>query len=271
MPTPLCGDGLVRRVVPIATAAATHTLSDERLADLLKLAAGADSVELKLTVPETDQFATARALGLDPLDAQIRQVFFFDTADLALNRQGVVVRARRVQGKRGDSVVKLRPVVPEELPKELRQSPSFVVELDAMPGGHVCSATLKSRADNEEIREVSLGNRPLAQLLSKKQRSFLAEHAPDGPTLDDLAIFGPIPVMKLKFEPDDFPRKLVVELWLYPDGSRVLELSTKCQPRDALLAAAEARVFLSERGVNLSGEQQTKTKKALDFFSSQLG
>ena len=255
----------------MATAQASHTLTDERLADLLKLAAGADSVELKLTVPETEVFATARALGLDPLDAQIRQVFFFDTPDLALNRQGIVVRARRVQGKRGDAVVKLRPVTPEQLPKELRQSPSFVVELDAMPGGHVCSATLKSRAENAEVRETAMGTRPLAKLFSKQQRKFLADHAPEGPGLDELAVLGPIPILKLKFEPEDFGRRLVVELWMYPDGSRVLELSTKCEPRDALLAAAEARVYLSERGVDLSGEQQTKTKKALDFFSSQLG
>ena len=62
------------------------------------------------------------ALGLDPLEAQIRQVFFFDTPDLALDGQGVVVRARRIQGKGGDSIVKLRPVVPAELPEELRRS-----------------------------------------------------------------------------------------------------------------------------------------------------
>jgi hypothetical protein len=246
------------------------TLSDERLADLLKLAASADSVELKLTVPETAQFETARALGMDPLDAQIRQVFFFDTPDLALNEQGVVVRARRVQGKRGDTVVKLRPVVPEEMPKALRQSPSFVVELDAMPGGHVCSATLKSRTDNADVREVALGARPLAKLFSKQQRAFLSDHAPAGPRLDELSLLGPIPLLKLKFEPEGYDRRLVAELWMYPDGSRVFELSTKCEPRDALLVAAQTRVFLSDRGVDLSSEQQTKTKKALDFFSAQL-
>ena len=49
---------------------------------------------------------------MDPLEAQIRQVFFFDTPDLALDKQGVVVRARRIQGKGDDSAVKLRPVVP---------------------------------------------------------------------------------------------------------------------------------------------------------------
>ena len=38
------------------------------------------------------------ALGLDPIAAQIRQVYFFETPDLALDRAGVVVRARRSAG-----------------------------------------------------------------------------------------------------------------------------------------------------------------------------
>ena len=46
---------------------------------------GADSAELKLTVPEGQTNATVRALGIDPLDARVRQVFFFDTPDLTLN------------------------------------------------------------------------------------------------------------------------------------------------------------------------------------------
>jgi hypothetical protein len=49
------------------------------------------------------------ALGVDPLEGQIRQVFFFDTPELALNAAGVVVRARRRQGEEADTVVKLRP------------------------------------------------------------------------------------------------------------------------------------------------------------------
>ena len=59
-------------------------------------------------------------------------------------------------------------------------------------------------------------------------------------------------------------------MWLYPDDSRILELSTKCPPADAFRAAAETKAFLIERGVDLSGEQETKTKKALDFFSKHL-
>ena len=41
-------------------------------------------------------------------------------------------------------------------------------------------------------------------------------------------------------------------------------------PADAFDAAASARAFLSGRGVNVGGEQETKTKKALEFFSKQL-
>ncbi len=60
------------------------------------------------------------------------------------------------------------------------------------------------------------------------------------------------------------------ELWLYPDNSMLLELSTKCAPAEAFQIAAETRVFLAQHGIDLSGEQETKTKKALQFFSQQL-
>lgn len=245
-------------------------LTDEQVAEVLELTAGADSVELKLTVPESSFRSTVRALNIDPLDAQIRQVFFFDTPDLQLNRVGVVVRARRIQGKGGDSVVKLRPVVPDALPAELRMSPNFGVEVDAMPGGFVCSASLKAKLGPTAVRPAVLGETPLRKLFTKEQRAFYKANAPDGLGLDDLTVLGPLFVLKLKWSPEGMARPLVAELWLYPDGSRILELSTKCAPSEAFQVAAEARAFLSKKGLDLSGEQQTKTKTALEFFSKEL-
>jgi hypothetical protein len=249
---------------------AAATLSDDQLGEVLDLIRDADSVELKVTVPESARYAAAAALGVDPLDAQIRQVYFFDTPDLSLNRQGVVLRARRVQRRGGDSVVKLRPVVPKQIPKSLRKSAGFTVEVDAMPGGFVCSGTLKESRENADVREVVAGSQALEALFSKQQRAFLSEHAPTGISLGDLSVLGPILVLKLKFEPEGFERRLVVELWMYPDGSRVIELSTKCAPAEAFMAAAETRAFLSRRGIDLSGEQQTKTVKALEFFAARV-
>jgi hypothetical protein len=181
-----------------------------------------------------------------------------------------VVRARRVQRKGDDSVVKLRPVVPGELPDELRASANFGVEVDAMPGGYVCSGSLKGTLGVGPVREAVAGERPLRKLFSKEQRAFFARHAPEGLALDDLSILGPIFVLKLKFSREGLDRKLVAELWNYPDYSRVLELSTKCAPAEAFQTAAEARAFLAERGVNLFGKQQTKTRKALQFFAKRL-
>ena len=248
----------------------TPTLSDQDLAELVALTKGADSVELKLTVPVSDRSRGAAALGVDPLDAQIRQVYFFDTPELALNKSGVVVRARRVQGKGDDTVVKLRPVVPEQLPAALRRSPNFGVEVDAMPGGFVCSGSMKRALKTPRVRDAVFGKRPLSKLYSKEQRALYAAHAPAGLELDDLSILGPLSVLKLKFAPEGLGRKLVSELWLYPDNSMILELSTKCAPSETFQVAAESKAFLTEKGIDLTGEQETKTKKALQYFSKQL-
>lgn len=249
-------------------APAVSALSDAQLQELLGLIGDVDSVELKATVPESAQFDAAKALGIDPLDGQLRQVYFFDTPDLELNSGGLVLRARRIQGRRGDSVVKLRPVVPHELPASLRQDSRFTVELDAMPGAFVCSGTLKRKAANAEVREVVAGAGAIHELFSAGQRSLAEEHSRPG-VLDDLVVLGPVLVIKAAFAPAELARRMVAELWLYPDGSRLLELSTKCEPRDAFYAAAQARAFLGGHGIDLSGEQETKTRKALTFFAGR--
>ena len=254
----------------MASRAETPALTDEQLRELIGLIEGADSVELKLTVPDEDRNSTVVALGMDPLDAYLRQVFFFDTPDLALDGAGLVTRARRSQGRPDDSVVKLRPVDPVDLPDEVRASSFFGIEVDAMPGGFVCSGSYKGELKAGHVKEAVAGERPLHKLFSKEQRAFWAEHAPAGLDLDQLTVLGPVTLLKLKYEPEGYGRKLVAELWFYPDGSRILELSTKCKPEEAFDVAARTRAYLSEHGVNLSGEQQTKTRTALEYFSAQL-
>ena len=118
---------------------------------------------------------------------------------------------------------------------------------------------------------MAAGGRPISKLYSKEQRAFFEANAPGGVSLDDLAILGPITVLKVKFSPEDYQRRLVAELWPYPDGSRILELSTKCAPMEAFQVAAEVRAFFAGKGVDLSGEQQTKTKAALEYFAASMG
>lgn len=230
----------------------------------------ADTVELKLTVPDSGFRSAVDSLDLDPLEAQMRQIVFFDTPDLTLYTNGVVVRSRRIQGGAGDTVVKLRP-----LPKGVRvgknhRPQGLGVEVDAKPGGFVCSGSIKGKTTSSEVRKVAQGKAKIGTLFTKTQKDFFRQHAPSGSRMRDLSVLGPITLLKLKFSPKTLGRPMVAELWLYPDGSRILELSAKTVPNDAFQVATEARIFLADRGVDLSAKQQTKTRTALRYFASQL-
>jgi len=247
-----------------------NTLNDKQVEEVLGLMKHSDSVELKLTVVDSAIRSTADALGMDPLQAEIRQVVFFDTPDLTLSKAGLVVRARRIQGGGGDTVIKLRPVNPETLSPEVRQSTSVKVEVDTMPKGFVCSASMKGKTTADDVRAVVLNKMKTRDLFTKEQRAFYKANAPDGLKLSQLSVLGPITLMKLEFNPDGVKRKFVAELWMYPDGSRILELSTKAARGDAFRVAAETRDFLEKKGLDLTAEQQPKTNRALKHFTDLL-
>jgi hypothetical protein len=97
------------------------------------------------------------------------------------------------------------------------------------PAG-ICSASMRSTA-HADVRETLVERRPLRKVFSKEQQAFFAECAPDGIRLDDLSVLGPIFVLKLKFTPESLQRRLVAEVWLYPDNTRILELPMKSAPR----------------------------------------
>ena len=246
------------------------TLGTKQVEELMALMKRSDSVELKMTVADSAIRSTADALGMDPLEGEIRQVVFFDTPELTLSKAGVVVRARRMQGGGGDTVIKLRPVNPETLSPEVRGSASVKVEVDTMPKGFVCSASMRGKTTADDVRAVILGTMKTRDLFTKDQRAFYKANAPDGLKLSQLAVLGPINLMKLEFNPGGLKRKFVAELWIYPDGARILELSTKASPANAFEVAAETRSYLKKKGLDLTADQQPKTNRALQHFTELL-
>ena len=186
---------------------------------ILDLAKGSKSIELKLSVPLPGHRATIASIGLDPVEAQPRQVYFFDTPDLALNRAGLIVRARRIQGGRADTVIKLRPVDPATVDAESKRSDSFKIELDVMPGGFVCSASYKGAATGREVLDVAAGTMPLRSLFSKEQRAFYDAHAPAGIEMNSLLTLGPTFLLRAKHQPKELQarhhrRDVAVSGWL---------------------------------------------------------
>ena len=105
-----------------------------------------DTVELKVTIPVDDHRATIRGLPhrsgrgepAPGVSSSTRRTLHLDNA-------GVVVRARRTQGDRGDTVIKLRPVEPDDLPAELRKL-DIVQRGGRRPARAASSARRPSRA-----------------------------------------------------------------------------------------------------------------------------
>jgi hypothetical protein len=222
----------------------------------------ADRTELKLVVPPAAHETTCASLGVDFSRASARKVYFLDTDDLKLERHGVVARIRSLEDRPDDSVVKLRPYVTDDLPGRLRRSKRFGVEVDAMPGQFVCTGSMARRLGKHDVRKAVRGGRPLRALFSSEQLALL----PGRIRVNDLAIFGPVDVRRTKILPQGADFRLAVERWTYPDGSSILELSTRCAAEAAVPVAAQLASVLRAYGIDLTGEQQTKTRSTLSYF-----
>ena len=75
-------------------------------------------------------------------------------------------------------MVRLRPVVPEQLPVLVPNSPNFQLEHDVTGRGFVCSAAVTNQLEPEPVTETVAGRRPLRKLFSSEQRSLYMAHAP---------------------------------------------------------------------------------------------
>ncbi|MDN5747631.1 MAG: CYTH domain-containing protein [Pseudonocardia sp.] len=234
-----------------------------------------DRVEVKILVPESDHGVLASALRMR--EAPTRRVYFLDTPDLDLARQGLVVRVRTHSSGGGDSVVKLRRTRPGPLPRGMRWSRNVSVELDALPQRSWWTTAVACPLRPAVVRAAVRGREPLQTLISAEQRRFLRAVTTTAHPLRELRVHGPIAVTRMIGEiPGDVgrggagqggARKLVLESWAYPDGSRLYEVSTKCRPARAPRVAEAIRHLLAERGIHPTSEQQTKTGASLAHFA----
>lgn len=228
-----------------------------------------ESVEVKITVRPDEEDAAERALDLDADTAERREVYFFDTRDLSLFDAGVVLRARKCTGDDDDSTVKLRPVVPSELPERWSRIEGFKVEVDVVGEGMVCSASLSAVQRRDEIDEAAGGRRTLKALFSEEQERFLADYGPAEIGWEELGVLGPVEVRRWKVEPKGLDYEVTAEAWRLPDGSDLLELSVKTEPPDAGNAYVAFADFLRSRDLSTEGDQQIKTRTALTYFTEE--
>ena len=183
----------------------------------------------------------------------------------------MVVRARRVQGKGDDTVVKLRPVVPQELP-------------DGAPP--LAELRRRGRRDAGRLRLLRLvqGRAPRAARAGDHGR-----RAPDPQAL----LQGAAGVLRGARARGHRPRRpdrpradLRAQGQVRAAGARRARSSPRCGSTPTARACSSSRRSArrtrrsrwrprrarssTERGIDMSGEQETKTRKALEFFAGEL-
>ncbi len=142
-----------------------------------------------------------------------------------------------------------------------------------MPGGFVCSGSAEGRARRgRACAAPSTGRCRCGSSSRRSSGSCSTRMRREGIGLDDLSILGPIFVLKLRVVPPELGRKARRRDVALPGRLALLELSTRCgdRPRRSRSPPRCGRTSPS-RGVDLSGEQETKTRKALEYFARRTG
>jgi len=106
---------------------------------------------------------------------------------------------------------------------------------------------------------VTAGKAPLKSLFSKEQVAFYAKHAPRTSRWSPWSPWAHLFASR-QAQSDELHRRIVVEMWLYPDGSRILEDLDASAPRKpfrwALSSGLPGQLRDSARGER----PKTKTK-----------
>lgn len=242
-------------------------LSDTEIDRVCALVREIGRAEVKVIVRESSHDALRSVLDTDPSHARPRRVYYLDTPDLALRRHGVLARVRSGGTRPGDSVVKLRPLVPGGVPPEVRQSAAFTAEVDLTPGGFVCSGSLKASTGMFDVDRIIARGRGLGALFTRPQLALLAERVPGAISVDGLTAFGPVVMRRVRMRPDGLSRPLDVQQWDYPDGTRLLELSTRSSADDLVDVTTRTARFLEQHGIRRSKPCPTKADQTLEFFA----
>jgi len=212
------------------------------------------SVEIKLLlVPSTTKSVIPAMSFEKPATSQI---YFFDTDNLSLLAQGVIVRVR--QGSKNDLTVKVR--LPEgSHPMESPQlGERFECEIDRTEAGASISYSAGQKYKDRRLPEAG---DDLFSTLSSRQRELLKE-AHVSISWSQVRRISGIHSTTWESSVEAPFSKLTLEYWEFPAGS-VLELSARSTADEWESKYADLHRIVKVKGLLLSANQGTKTTTVL--------
>jgi hypothetical protein len=226
-----------------------------------------NGVEFKVTIDPSQASELRKLLHLTPGKAERQEVRFYDTPQLDLSRQGVVLRTRKVRDGKDDVTVKLRPVDASRVDPHWFAHKGFKVETDRVGNRGVQSASLTLDLKRGKIEDADKGKKGLGSLFTEDQERLIGELSGKSIDFRSLSILGPVDARKWQASPKDGPGPLSIEEWNLPNGRQVLEVSIRAAQPQSEEAARALSSYLASHGIRVSSTQETKTQAALDYFA----
>jgi len=211
-------------------------------------------VEIKLLLsPASLQPAVS---SLDFRKETTGRVYFFDTENLSLLAQGVIVRIR--QGAKNDLTVKVRLPEGNKQVDTSNLRANFACEIDRTESGASISYSVDQKYQDARVPDTGAD---LFRALTPQQKDLLKE-ANVVINWSNVKRLTSIRSTTWKTSSNADFRKLTLEYWEYPAGS-LLELSTKTAADEWESRDAALHRVVKLKGLALSASQQTKTTTVL--------
>src|SRR5271154_7124206 len=215
-------------------------------------------VEVKLLLSPQAIQTVIESLGFENKTAG--RVYFFDTDELNLLRQGVIVRVR--QGADNDLTVKVRAPEGNKQIDTSKLREHFPCEIDRTGAGENVSFSVRSKYKALQVPE--MGN-DISSRFSPQQKMLLQE-ARVSINWSQVTRIANIQSTKWETTTQSPFRKLALELWESRAGN-ILEVSTKVGPDAGPSKYEELRGLMNMKRLSLSARQGTKTSIVLEALT----
>jgi hypothetical protein len=211
-------------------------------------------VEAKLLLAPAAVQAAVPALGAKRETHM--DIYFFDTDNLDLLAQGVILRLR--SGADAELTVKIRHPQGKAFSDPSARREKFKCEVDFVGGQGVPSYSLQTSYGD---RQIPTTGESLFQSLSDPQKQLLKEAQV---SIDWSRVKRIADIKSTAWRSKTMPgfEKLDLEFWQFP-GGQVLEVSSRGGPQDGPKIADALRKLASSKGLAVNGSQLPKTSTVL--------
>ena len=212
------------------------------------LAANA-KVEIEMLLEEVDDGPTI--LGVDPQAFEANTITFYDTTDLALSANGVVLSSTQ-----DDVVATVRPLKEHGVARGYEGDVSCSYEKSVGARGKPrCS--FEKETDSFSTGRVLHGVDSPDELFSSAQIAFIEAHAMV-PEWSKVKPLGPVHAHRWKLETNAVPSQdITLERWNVPGGERTLAISVKVTGSKAAEAERALKDWVTSLGLHAAPAQDT--------------